>query len=139
MTGEQKQQIFIMRKNSLSFADIAEKTGLTKSAVKTFCWRNNLTDAEMQKYASSMYLGFCKHCGEPLQQKPKSRPKKFCSDKCRFAWWREHPEEVSRKRLITIKCDNCGQEFSCYPSQKHRFCSHACFIQFYFYADEGDD
>ena len=30
---------------------------------------------------------FCKNCGGKLEHTPGRKPKKFCSDKCRMAWW----------------------------------------------------
>ena len=49
MTGEEKQQIYLLRKKGISFADIADKLNISKNTVKTFCWRNGLSDAELEK------------------------------------------------------------------------------------------
>ena len=137
MTGEQKQQIYILRKKGLPFADIAERLFLPRNTVKTFCWRNGLSDAEMEKPQQNRgYLGFCKMCGKPLEQKSKSRPKKFCCDKCRSAWWAENNTQLNRPALLSLKCENCGAEFSCYPSQRKRFCSHACYIANRYHKEE---
>lgn len=82
MTGEQKQQIYILHKKGLPFADIAEQLGLPCNTVKIFCWRNGLSDAEIEKpQENRRFIGFCKQCGKTLEQKSKSRPKKFCCDK----------------------------------------------------------
>ena len=129
MTGEQKQQIYMLRKKGLPFADIAGRLGLPRNTVKTFCWRNGLSDTEMKKPQGNRgFKGFCKQCGKTLEQKSKSRPKKFCCDKCRSAWWSENFLQLNRLTLLTLKCESCGAEFSCYPSQRKRFYSHACYI-----------
>jgi len=80
MTGEQKQQIYMLRKKGRPFAEIADRMGLPRNTVKTFCWRNGLSDAEMEKPQQNRgYVGFCKMCGKALEQKSKSRPKVFAA------------------------------------------------------------
>jgi len=129
MTGEEKQQIYLLRKKGISFADIADKLNISKNTVKTFCWRNGLSDAELEKLQSNCgYMGFCKQCGKPLEQKVKSRPRKFCCDKCRLAWWRNNSNQLNRSSQKTYICEYCKKEFLQYPSQNRRFCSHACYI-----------
>jgi len=139
LTGEQKQQIYILRKQGVSFADIAAKLDIPRNTVKTFCWRNGLSDAEIdQPQLNCGFMGFCKQCGKSLEQKSKSRQKKFCCDKCRFTWWKEHDNYINRQNLLNIKCPVCNTEFSCYPSQEKRFCSHVCYIHFRYHS-EGKD
>ena len=95
------------------------------------------TDTEMQKPQQNRgFMGFCKMCGKALEQKSKSRPKVFCSDKCRSAWWTENNSQLNRSALLPLKCENCGAEFACYPSQRKRFCSHACYINYRYH--KGD-
>lgn len=140
MTGEQKQQIYILRKKGVSFADIAQRLDIPRNTVKTFCWRGGLTDAEMKKPQANLgYRGFCKMCGVALEQKSKSRPKLFCCDKCRSAWWSLNPQQLNRKSLLTLCCPVCGGEFSCYPSQKKQFCSHECYIVNRYYKGKSDE
>ena len=136
VTGEQKQQIFLLRKKGLSFSKISEQMGISRNTIKTFCWRNALSDGEMEKpFDNRGYKGFCKQCGKQLEQKPKSRPKVFCCNKCRQTWWNEHDGLINRKKQVACVCEYCGKEFMCYPSQKRKFCSHDCYIQKYFHSE----
>jgi IS30 family transposase len=129
LTGEQKQQIYILRSQGVNFANISAKLGVPRNTVKTFCWRNGLSDAEMKRpQLSPGYRKFCKQCGATLEQKSGSRPKKFCGDKCRSTWWKTHSHQLNRRKLMTVQCPVCNIEFGCYPSQLKRFCSHPCYI-----------
>lgn len=140
MTGEQKQQIYVSRRKGVPFAEIAAQLGMPRSTVKTFCWRNGLSDAEMAKPQPNRgYRGFCKRCGKLLDQKPDSKPKVFCTDECRILWWKVHPHKLNRKSLQTVKCPYCGDEFTHYPSQKKTFCSHECYIQNRYHREDGHD
>ena len=68
MTGEQKQQIYILRSQGVSFANISAKLSIPRNTVKTFCWRNGLSDAEMKRpQLSPGYRKFCKQCGATLE------------------------------------------------------------------------
>lgn len=118
MTGEQKQQIFLLRKQGASFAEIGKELGIPKNTVKTFCWRNSLSNEEIVKAEENHgYMGFCKQCGNQLEQKIRSRPRKFCCDQCRYDWWKSHENEMIRKARITKICAECGEEFLTSPSQ----------------------
>lgn len=140
MTGEQKQKIFLLRKKGVSFTKISEELGIPRNTIKTFCWRNALTDGEMAKpHANKGYKGFCKQCGAQIEQKPKSRPRVFCCNKSRQTWWNEHDGLMKRKKQVTQVCEHCGKEFLTYPSQHRRFCSHDCYIQKYFHSEDTDN
>lgn len=136
MTGEQKQQIYLLRKKGATFGDIANKLNVPKNTVKTFCWRNGLSDTELKKPQNNRgYMGFCKQCGKPLEQKAKSRPKKFCCEKCRLTWWSENSAQINRSSQKKYICEYCGKEFLQYPSQNRRFCSHTCYIASRYYSE----
>ena len=139
MTYEQKQQIVLLRKQGLGFSVIAEKLNLQKGNVKTFCWRNGLTDAELNHPQPDVISGFCKQCGKPLTQTGKSRPKEYCDSKCRMKWWNAHRNQLTGKSRISLQCANCGAKFSSYPHEHRKFCSHACFIAYYFYREDAHD
>jgi len=140
MTGEQKQRIYLLRKKGVAFGIIADKLNVPKNTVKTFCWRNGLSDAELEMPQTNRgYMGFCKQCGKALEQKSKSRPKKFCCDKCRLAWWSENSVQLNRSTQEKHTCENCGKEFLQYPSQNRRFCSHGCYIANRYNSEVNDD
>ena len=77
MSGKEKQSILKLRRRGVSFAQIAETLGIPVNTVKSFCYRNSPTSNDNR----------CKQCGGKLMQLPKRKPKIFCCDRCRFAWW----------------------------------------------------
>ena len=121
MTASQKQQITSMRYARLSYADISAKTGISVNTVKTFCRRNCLTDAELAEQS------ICMNCGCSITN-GKYRPKKFCSDKCRMAWWNIHQDQVNRNAHYSFTCAHCGESFTVYGNAHRKFCSRACYL-----------
>lgn len=68
----------------------------------------------------------CKYCGAAINQIPKQKPKKFCSDQCRFKWWNEHRDEMESRDIPIKECEHCGIKFSGTKDQK--YCSHEHYI-----------
>ena len=136
MTGEQKQRIQDMRQRGSSYADIASAVGLTKNSVKTFCWRNNLTACDASNDTGNEdNKDTCKHCGKKLRQKSKQKPKTFCDDACRLAWWRKHRDKLDKKAVYKLTCAHCGKVFDSYGNKERKFCSHDCYINHRYYSD----
>ena len=98
MTDTQKATALHMRSKGVSFARIAAELNISVNTVKSFCSRNK-----------SGQLCLC--CGTSIQQPPRARIKKFCSDKCRMQWWKAHIKEVNRKAVYDFTCACCGQQF----------------------------
>ena len=71
----------------------------------------------------------CKSCGKPLSQPEGRKEKRFCSDKCRMAWWNSHREQVRKKAYYTLTCTQCGKEFESYGNQNRKFCCRDCYLQ----------
>ena len=69
----------------------------------------------------------CPVCGEVFKTKGRGRPKKFCSDACRFAWKNKHPKPENWRK-VTLTCPVCGQEFEArgYGDVKRKYCSRSC-------------
>ena len=63
-----------------------------------------------------------------LKQTPRHRQKRFCSSKCRMAWWKAHPEVMKRKKLTSMECQYCGSTFLQYGSRPRKFCSRGCYL-----------
>ena len=127
MTDIEKQKIKHLRSIGKSYKDIAIAMNLKESTVKTYCNRNGLTDKDISLMFSET-KNKCLYCGVKINQKPKQKPKKFCNDKCRFAWWNKNRELKNKKALYTIKCCGCGKEFISYGNKKRKYCSHSCYI-----------
>lgn len=122
MTKNQKQQIESLRKDGCTYKAIAEALGLSFDSVKCYCRRSGLTGSGHIKD-----IDVCAECGAVLQQLPGKRKKKFCSDKCRMAWWNKHRERINRKSAVEVVCSNCGRIFTAYAGENRRYCSSVCY------------
>lgn len=138
MTESEKERIRNMRWRDAAYLDIAAALGLPEATVKTFCRRNRLQDSDLQvlKTARQDFAipAVCIQCGALLVQGIKQKPKRFCSDNCRLAWWNSHREVVKQKKAQKLMCAACGKEFRGYNAGR-KFCSHACYIRTRFGGD----
>ena len=125
MTDNQKQQIKILRESGESYAQISKMTGLPINSIKTYCRRNNLQGANVEKNNET---SACRYCGKPIEQNPGRKEKKFCSDKCRMLWWNSHADQVNRKANYSCTCAFCGKQFISYGNKHRKYCSHSCYI-----------
>lgn len=123
MTDAQKEQVRYLRCEGLGYGAIATRLGISENTVKSFCRRNNLTGV-----ASKEPVVVCRNCGRPLPQSPQRKQRKFCSEACRRAWWKLHPELIHKAAFYPATCAHCGQEFQSYGNRKRKYCSHACYI-----------
>ncbi|GHV18660.1 hypothetical protein FACS18949_17100 [Clostridia bacterium] len=109
MTVAQKSQIVILRGHGMSYADIAERVGIPKNTVKTFCHRNTAP-----KETDS-----CLRCGKQLVKTRNT--KRFCSDSCRLAWHKLN-------RAPAAVCVKCGSAFDNNGNTKRKYCSNNCYV-----------
>jgi hypothetical protein len=127
MTDGQKIQIVKLMATGNGYKRIAQQLGISPNTVKSFC-RKYKADDNMQ----SALLGattFCENCGREIRQIPRQKPKRFCSDKCRNAWWNGHLDQVKRKAFYTFKCVHCGRLFQVYGDRSRKYCSHECYLE----------
>ena len=134
MTDAEKEKIRFFRMEGLGYGAIAVRLGLSENTVKSFCRRNHLTGVAA-KEADTV----CRHCGQSLAELPGRKGRKFCSEACRRAWWKAHPELVDRTAFYLMTCARCGKEFKSYGNQKRKYCSHACYIAARFGEGGGHD
>lgn len=116
MTDAQKEQVRYLRCEGLGYGAIATRLGISENTVKSFCRRNNLTGV-----ASKEPVVVCRNCGRPLPQYPKRKQRKFCSEACRRAWWKLHPELIHKAAFYPATCAHCGQEFQSYGNRKRKY------------------
>ena len=116
MTDQQKKELIDLRANGYGYKKIARLLGVSESTVSAYCQRNNLS------------LNSCKNCGNVIQKSKGTKPKTFCCDRCRNAWWNKHLNEVTRKANYNLICQYCGKQFIAYGNKKRKYCSHACYI-----------
>ncbi len=126
MNSLQKEQITRLRAEGKSYATIADTMGLSINTVKSYCRRNNLVGNAtiMSEPVDGI---FCRQCGVPLKQTIGKKHKRFCSNRCRMAWWNAHPEDVNHKTIQTFTCRTCGQNFETYGKRERKYCSRACY------------
>lgn len=127
MTTEQKSQIFDLRAQGCGYATIAKAMGLNKDTVKSFCRRNGVAGIRAAKQTERQNR--CPQCGKKLIQAEKQKPRRFCSDQCRQAWWNTHPEMVKQRAFYSFVCPTCGKSFTAYGNSRRKYCSHQCYVQ----------
>jgi len=103
MNVQQRQAIHRLRGEGLSYAKISALTGISENTVKSYCRRNDLGSVATE-IPDTPVGSFCRQCGSPLTQTKGSKPKRFCSDKCRMTWWNSHPDAVNHKLVRQITC-----------------------------------
>lgn len=124
MTPNQKETIIRMRQSGTGYAAIAEKLGISKNTVKTFCRRNDLAGVGGKPADEKP----CLQCGKPVPQIPGRKPKKFCCDLCRSRYWDSHIGETKRSSAYEHVCPVCGGTYYAYSSRKRKYCSVDCYI-----------
>ena len=72
---------------------------------------------------------YCLACGKEVIQLPRTKPKKYCCDKCRITYWhikRRYDTEHHLEDSYT--CKHCGKKFFAYCAKDRKYCSHECYI-----------
>lgn len=128
MTAKQIEKIKYLRTNGKSYKDIAVTLSIKETTVKTFCHRNNLTDKDIAELRVSSGKNTCPNCGVAIVQKAKRKPRRFCCDKCRLAWWNVNRDLKNKKALYTLTCAGCGKEFVSYGNKERKYCSRDCYF-----------
>lgn len=138
MTSKQKSTILRLRAEGCKYVTIAAQTGISVNTVKSFCLRHSQTVQNVQDTQTSQVApeelpdntSHCKQCGEVLVQKSGSKPRKFCSDKCRSNWWKHHSGDIHKKAYYTKTCAQCGKTYTVYGRPNSKFCCRACASQY---------
>lgn len=124
MTDYEKNMIMTLQGKGYGYKRIAKELGLAVNGVKTFCRRHPVSAAPQKVQAVTR----CLYCGMEVQQTPKRKVKKFCSDRCRMAWWKDHPDKVCHKKKHHFTCAWCGSAFTS-RNPGRIYCSRACYAQ----------
>ena len=140
MTEEQKLQIIRLRNEGCGYTTVADKLGMSKDTVKSFCRRNGLNGKAVQTMPVADIGSVCRECGKPVVQETGKKQRVFCGDECRSAWWRAHPEKINQRAVYSFTCVCCNQPFTAYGNSKRKYCSHECYIKHRFKGgdDDGD-
>lgn len=113
-----KESILTMRREGMSFTEIAGFLSLSPNTVKSICYRSRVQALPVEDDRPST----CKNCGRPLQQVSASRKKIFCSSQCRYSWWNHYRS----RRPYRLTCYCCGREFISFGNKKKKYCSREC-------------
>ena len=121
MTTKQKEQISALRAKGEGYGAIAASLNLSKNTVKSYCRRNNISVLGDEPAGEDMR---CKQCNQIIVHLHSKRPKTFCNEKCRFAWWNANRNNPSYQAT----CVHCGTNFNTRGNKSRKYCSHPCYI-----------
>lgn len=122
MTNIEKNKIRLLQKKGYGYKRIAVEIGLPVNSVKTYCRRHPVESTV------DPALSGCEFCGKEIKQPPHRKTKRFCSDACRMAWWKEHPDQINRVATYSYICPECGISFT-NRNRGRIYCSRACYAQ----------
>ena len=115
MTTQEVILINNYRRQGLGYKKIAAILELPANSVKTYIRRHPLDETSCG----------CLNCGAPIEQTLHHRPRKYCSDRCRLAWWHTHQSQLNRS-MDERTCTYCGRTYSTHKKAQ-RFCSRECY------------
>ncbi len=120
MTKSEIDNINSLRLKGWGYKRIASELGISANNVKSYIKRHPLADKSIR---------CCELCGKELNVASKCKVKRFCSDKCRMQWWKQHPEQMQHKTLYPHLCKYCGASFAS-PRKESKFCDMKCYTAF---------
>ena len=126
MHKQQKESLNSLRSQGYSYSEIAQLLCISINTVKSYCRRHDLNKAS-SALTETKEPSFCHHCGIELAQVNGRKQKRFCSDKCRMAWWNAHTEKIDHRTVMRFVCKACGKEFSGHGTRPRKYCSRACY------------
>lgn len=134
MNNDQREKIASLRNEGYGYTAIANSVGLSKDSVKAFCRSHGLAGEKAENHAlveipKEIQNEICPVCGKTLLQTVGHKHRRFCSDKCRVAWWNSHPQMVKQRAVYSFSCPTCGKLFTAYGNSKRKYCSHDCYIK----------
>lgn len=142
MTEAQAASIRELRMKGAGYKAIASVLGLSRDIVRNYCKSRGMDGygpVTKKNIEEQMVNGqACVYCGKSINQPTTGRPKKFCCDTCRRAWWKAHPESMNKKAtaIYHLTCARCGKKFDSYGNRDRKYCSHNCYIKDRFWRDE---
>lgn len=126
MNQQQKSAVHELREIGQSYTQIANMLGISENTVQSYCRRKKLGGVASSA-SQSINVKFCRNCGKPLKQTQGKKTKKYCSDKCRMAWWNTHPDAVKHKIIRVEVCQSCGKSFEVHGNRERKYCSRGCY------------
>lgn len=114
LTPAQERTIREARARGAGYRAIAAAVGLERDTVRYFCKRHGLDgDQRAAGNDAQENTPCCPACGQPIAQPPRGRRRRFCSDACRRAWWKQHPDQHQKREsaFYELVCAGCGRPF----------------------------
>lgn len=130
-----RKQAQALRQAGYSFGQIAKKLNIPISTVKSWCYRATEDTLVHEQMPSAKC---CPQCGKKLPPS-KYRPRRFCSDACRTAYWAAHAEQINRRSAVSVVCPVCHKTFQDYTKHRRWYCCHACYIADRYYGGQRND
>ena len=112
-----QNQIKNLALKGLGYKKIADILGISPDTVKSHLRRHPAEKSSL----------ICQQCGKPIEQRPNRKEKKYCSDRCRMAYWNSHQELVKKQAYYTLVCKCCGKEFVSYGNKNRKYCNRECY------------
>lgn len=122
MTNKEKIKINQLRHQGYSYGKISVILSLSENTIKSYCRRNSLTTNMIAK------TSYCKQCNNHIIIKENCKPRQFCSDKCRIAWWTTNNKGNRNRTTYQLICTACGKPFESDSNKTRKYCSHKCYI-----------
>jgi len=138
MTDTQKQTILRRRAAGATYAQIADEVGLSMNTVKSCCRRSGeVESSDVEKIVIEDNKDLCKHCNKKLVHIQKAKPKRFCDNTCRYAYWNTHRDLMNRSSDLSV-CGYCGKKYNNCGNTRRKYCSISCGIANRFSLSAGE-
>lgn len=128
MVDDRKNMIITYRDKGCSYKTIADMLNISVNTVKSCCRRNKQTKNVQTQKPVKLDNSRCLNCGCEITIIKGHRRKKFCSDRCRMAWWNAHKDKVNKKAVYSIVCGHCKKSFEAYGAKNRKYCSRRCYF-----------
>ncbi len=123
MLKQVENRIIDLHCHGVSFVEISRQLNIPAATNKSYVYRH-LEDVAVEM--GSLHL--CPQCGGPVPEMH-FKPRRFCSDRCRVQYWKEHRDEGKHPSMVPHTCAGCHDTFMDYAGRNRRYCSHSCYIQ----------
>ena len=92
MTKDEKNKVLALQESGKKPVEIATELNLPYNTVKSYLRRSKVVqeDKEVKIVEDARDKTKCLCCGMVLNVVVGKKEKKFCSDRCRLKYWREH-------------------------------------------------
>ena len=122
MTEKNKTTILEMRAAGKSYKEISAVLGINASALKAFVHRHS---NQHNNPDNDQNTRKCIFCGRGLSEDARTN-QRFCSTKCKNAWWKKHPNQIESEKRAARSCLICGRPFVSYNADS-KYCSRTCY------------